>query len=67
MIASNQKMNAKKAAGHEDKQWENPVDPEKPVDERDAEKSARQYKEAKRRKRNLTSTDHVDKKKIIED
>jgi len=46
----------------EDKQWENPVNPEKPTDERDREQVERQYREAKRRKDNLTEKDHIDKK-----
>ncbi|QJD94586.1 hypothetical protein HH214_01190 [Mucilaginibacter robiniae] len=44
-----------------EKEWENPVNPEKPKDDRDAEKIERQYEEAKRRKDNLTETDHIDK------
>ncbi|RYD92518.1 MAG: hypothetical protein EOP54_20695 [Sphingobacteriales bacterium] len=38
----------------EEKEWENPVNPEQPGDERDKEQLERQYKEAKRRKDNLT-------------
>lgn len=54
----------KKQSG--DQEWENPVNPEKPTDERDKEQIVRQYKEAKRRKDNLTETDHIDKEKINE-
>ena len=38
----------------EEKEWENPLDPEKTSDERDKEQLARQYKEAKRRHDNLS-------------
>lgn len=44
-----------------EKDWENPMDPAKSSDERDKEQLLRQYKEAKRRKDNLTETDE-DKK-----
>lgn len=40
-----------------EKEWENPIDPTKSSDERDKEQLLRQYKEAKRRKGNLTETD----------
>ena len=40
-----------------EKDWENPVDPAKSSDERDKEQLLRQYKEAKRRKDNLTETE----------
>lgn len=43
----------KKTAGDE-KEWENPTDPSMTSDERDKEQLLRQYKEAKRRKDNLT-------------
>ena len=46
----------------EEQEWENPNDPEKPSDNRDQEQIERQYREAKRRKDNLTETDHIDKK-----
>jgi len=42
----------------EEQQWENPLNPEKPGDARDQEQLQRQYKEAKRRKDNLTETDN---------
>ena len=38
----------------EEKQWENPVNPAETTDDRDKEQLLRQYKEAKRRKDNLT-------------
>ena len=40
-----------------EKEWENPVDPAATSDERDKEQLLRQYKEAKRRKDNLTTTE----------
>ena len=40
-----------------EKQWENPIEPAKSSDDRDKEQLLRQYKEAKRRKDNLTETD----------
>ena len=40
-----------------EKEWENPIDPTKSSDERDKEQLLRQYKEAKRRKGNLTEND----------
>lgn len=64
LISRKQVMTTKKTGVDEEKNWENPVDPEKPVDKRDAEKIVRQQKEAKRRKENLTETDHIDKIKI---
>ena len=39
----------------EEKQWENPVNPASTSDDRDKEQLLRQYKEAKRRKNNLTT------------
>jgi len=42
----------------EEQQWENPLNPEKPGDARDKEQLQRQFKEAKRRKDNLTETDN---------
>ena len=52
----------KKTIKEEEKEWENPVEPTKTSDERDEEQILRQYKEAKRRKDNLTE-DEDDKKK----
>jgi hypothetical protein len=45
-----------------EKEWENPIDPTKSTDERDKEQLLRQYKEAKRRKDNLTETDEKETK-----
>jgi len=42
----------------EEQQWENPLNPEKPGDARDQEQLLRQYKEAKRRKDNLTDNNN---------
>jgi hypothetical protein len=46
-----------------EQEWENPLNPEKPTDERDKEQVVRQYKEAKRLKNNLTEKGHIDKEK----
>lgn len=43
------------------KQWENPLNPEKPGDARDQEQLQRQYKEAKRRHDNLTENQNKQK------
>jgi hypothetical protein len=48
----------------EEQEWENPQNPEAPSDPRDDEQIERQHEEAKRRKDNLTETDHIDKPKI---
>ncbi|WP_295674671.1 hypothetical protein [uncultured Mucilaginibacter sp.] len=45
----------KKHSVSEEKEWENPVNPALTTDERDKEQLLRQYKEAKRRKDNLTT------------
>ena len=45
----------------EEKQWENPLNPEKPADARDQEQLQRQYKEAKRRHDNLTENQNKEK------
>jgi len=42
----------------EEQQWENPLNPEKPGDARDREQLERQYKEVKRRNKNLTINDN---------
>lgn len=42
----------------EEKQWEDPLNPEKPGDERDQEQLQRQLNEAKRQKENLTQDDN---------
>ena len=41
----------------EEKEWENPVEPTNTSDDRDKEQLLRQYKEAKRRKDNLTESE----------
>ena len=46
-----------------EKEWENPIDPTKSSDERDKEQLLRQYKEAKRRKGNLTESDEDERAK----
>ncbi|GAC1307002.1 MAG: hypothetical protein NVSMB24_18170 [Mucilaginibacter sp.] len=51
----------KKGRMEEEKKWENPVNPALTSDERDKEQLLRQYKEAKRRKNNLTE-EQTDKK-----
>ena len=51
----------KKSTGSDEQEWENPLDPENPSDQRDQEQVIRQYKEAKRRKDNLTEKDHIDR------
>jgi hypothetical protein len=51
VIAKNKKKTSS------EKQWENPIEPAKSSDDRDKEQLLRQYKEAKRRKDNLTETD----------
>ena len=45
----------------DEKEWENPVEPTKTSDERDQEQLLRQYKEAKRRKDNLTEDEDTEK------
>jgi len=41
----------------EEKEWENPKNPEAPSDARDKEQAERLIEEAKRQKENLTDTD----------
>ena len=53
----------KKATENDEKEWENPQEPGNSSDARDKEQIVRQYEEAKRRKDNLTETDHIDKPK----
>ena len=53
----------RKAAESDEKEWEDPQNPEAPSDGRDKEQIVRQYEEAKRRKDNLTEKDHIDKPK----
>ncbi|OIQ66968.1 hypothetical protein GALL_514590 [mine drainage metagenome] len=52
----------KKHRESEEKEWENPVNPALTTDERDKEQLLRQYKEAKRRKDNLTTEETETKK-----
>jgi hypothetical protein len=54
----------KKNKASDEQEWENPQNPEEPSDARDKEQVLRQYKEAKRRKDNLTEKDHIDKPKV---
>ena len=53
----------KDSTPEEEKEWEDPLHPGVPSDERNKEQIERQYNEAKRRKDNLTETDHIDKEK----
>ncbi|MBW4890998.1 hypothetical protein KXQ82_14820 [Mucilaginibacter sp. HMF5004] len=53
-------MLAKSIKPEEEKEWENPKDPEAPSDQRDKEQIERQLKEAERRKENLTPEDESD-------
>lgn len=46
-----------------EKEWEDPQHPNQPSDARDKEQIERQYEEARRRKDNLSETDHIDKEK----
>jgi len=48
-------IDIKKRRENEEKEWENPADPANVSDDRDKEQLLRQYKEAKRRKDNLTT------------
>jgi hypothetical protein len=52
---------SKKRKQEDEKEWENPLNPEMPSDGRDKEQLLRQYKEAKRRKDNLTEDNNTDK------
>jgi hypothetical protein len=51
----------KKGRVEGEKEWDNPANPALTSDERDKEQLLRQYKEAKRRKNNLTE-EQTDKK-----
>ncbi len=51
-------LESKKARESEEKEWENPIEPANTSDDRDKEQLLRQYKEAKRRKDNLTTDDN---------
>ena len=46
-------IDKKPEATAEEKEWENPVEPEKPADHREEEQLERQMREAKRRHDNL--------------
>lgn len=46
-----------------EKEWENPAAPALSSDDRDKEQLLRQYKEAKRRKDNLTDNDKTEEQK----
>jgi len=46
-----------KTPGTDEKEWENPQAPEKTSDDRDKEQLIRQFKEAKRRKDNLSTNE----------
>ena len=52
-------IDKKKDQKVEQLQWENPSNPDKPADERDREQLLRQYKEAQRRKDNLTDNNET--------
>ena len=54
-------LDSKKNRESEEKEWENPVEPANTTDERDKEQLLRQYKEAKRRKDNLTENNETEK------
>ncbi|RVT98223.1 hypothetical protein EOD41_17785 [Mucilaginibacter limnophilus] len=58
MVVIDKKQNPE--TPQEEKQWENPVNPEKPADSREDEQLLRQYKEAKRRKENLTDDEETE-------
>jgi hypothetical protein len=51
----------KKKIEPEEQEWENPQNPGLPSDDRDKEQIERLYREAKRRKDNLTEKDHIDR------
>lgn len=51
-------LESKKNRESEEKEWENPVEPAMTSDDRDKEQLLRQYKEAKRRKDNLTTEEN---------
>jgi len=56
-------LEIRKDRGSDEKEWENPVEPANVSDDRDKEQLLRQYKEAKRRKDNLsTEEEQTDKK-----
>ncbi len=51
-------LETKKVRESEEKEWENPIEPANTSDDRDKEQLLRQYKEAKRRKDNLTTDEN---------
>ena len=55
------KTTKKTTVKEDEKEWENPMEPTKTSDERDEEQLLRQYKEAKRRKDNLTADEDTEK------
>jgi hypothetical protein len=55
-------LDIKKHRESEEKEWEDPNNPALPSDDRDKEQLLRQYKEAKRRKDNLTTEEGQDNK-----
>jgi hypothetical protein len=57
-------VNKNNKTENDEKEWENPVEPAKSSDERDKEQLLRQYKEAKRRKDNLTETEDDTEKNL---
>ena len=52
-------LETKKGRAEDEKEWDNPVNPALTTDERDKEQLLRQYKEAKRRKNNLTEENNT--------
>ncbi len=56
-------LDSKKHRESEEKEWENPLNPAMTSDERDKEQLLRQYKEAKRRKNNLSTEENETKNK----
>jgi len=55
-------LDIKRNRENEEKEWEDPNNPALPSDDRDKEQLLRQYKEAKRRKDNLTTEEDNDNK-----
>jgi len=55
------KLKKKNIHAVEEKEWENPQNPAISTDDRDKEQLLRQYKEAKRRKGNLTDENNSSK------
>ena len=61
-ITADMVVGKKNNSENEEQEWEDPLNPGEPSDARDKEQIERQYREAKRRKDNLTEKDHIDKK-----